>query len=389
MSAVRRICVATASRAEYSHLQWLVRDLRDHPAVDLSMVVASALLSAAHGSGVGEIEETGITIERVHSLLADDSPVAVAKSMALALAGFAEAFERLRPDLVVILGDRFEMLAAAAAAMLLRLPIAHLHGGETTEGVIDEAVRHAITKLAHLHFVAAQEYGRRVVQLGEAPACVFNFGAPGLDHLTRTTFLDREALERDLGLGLAAPLLLVTYHPVSLAERDRGAAELIAALDRFPSATVVLTGVNVDPDNLAIARVFQDFAAANPHRARLFSSLGVVRYLSLMRQADVVVGNSSSGLIEAPAVGVPTVNIGDRQRGRLRAPSVIDCLPEREAVAAAVDRALSPEWREIAARAVSPYGKGDASRRIAETLATVPLDGILFKHFVDLPDEGR
>lgn len=389
MSVPRRIVVATASRAEYSHLRWLVRELRDDPAVELSVVAASALLSASHGRGIVEIEEDGIRPECLHTLLADDAPVAVAKSMALALAGFAEAFERLRPDLVVVLGDRFEMLAAAEAAMLLRLPIAHLHGGETTEGVIDEAVRHAITKLAHLHFVAAEDYARRVVQLGEAPERVFNFGAPGLDHLTRTEFLGREVLEADLGLSLKSPLLLVTYHPVSLAERDGGAAELVAALAAVPEARVVLTGVNVDPDNLAIAHIFQDFAAANPGRVRLFSSLGVVRYLSLMRLADAVVGNSSSGLIEAPAVGVATVNIGDRQRGRLRAPSVIDCAAERDAIAAALSQALSPEGRALAARKVSPYGQGDAARRIARILATISLEGILYKRFVDQPVGGK
>ena len=390
MSARRRIGVVTGSRAEYGHMRWLVRDLRDDPEVEVTVFAASAHLSPWHGDTVAEIEADGVAVVRIDSLLAGDSPVAAAKSMALALMGFAEALARWRPDLMVVLGDRFEMLAAAEAAMLLRVPIAHLHGGEATEGAIDEACRHAITKMAHLHFVAAEAYGRRVVQLGENPARVFNVGAPGLDVLTRTPLLGREHLEASLGLALAAPVLLVTYHPLTLSDENQEAPAraLTEALDRFPDATIIVTGVNVDPANAAVLRPFHDYVAAHPARVRLFDSLGSVRYHSLMHLCHAVIGNSSSGIIEAPAHRVPTVNIGDRQKGRLRATSVLDCAATAPAIASAIAQALSAEGQAIAMATESPYGQGDASRRIHQILKSVPLDGILLKHFHDIGPEG-
>jgi UDP-hydrolysing UDP-N-acetyl-D-glucosamine 2-epimerase len=391
MSTRRRIAVVTGSRAEYGHLRWLVRDLRDDPGIDVVVMAAAAHLSPSHGNTVAEIEADGVEVIRIQSLLAGDSPVAAAKSMALALMGFAEALEGWRPDVMVVLGDRFEMLAAAEASMLLRIPIAHLHGGEATEGAIDEACRHAITKMAHLHFVAAEPFARRVIQLGEDPARVFNVGAPGLDVLTRTTLLERVELEASLGVTLADPVLLVTHHPVTLAGGDPAAEvqALTAALDGVPGATVVVTGVNADPANAAIAATLRAWAAAHPHRVRLFDSLGSQRYHSLLRLCAAVVGNSSSGIIEAPAHHVPTVNIGERQRGRLRAASVIDCDATSASIAAAVARALSPEGQAAAKAAVPVYGIGDASRRIHQVLKSVPLDGILMKRFAGLSGADR
>lgn len=381
----RRIAIVTGSRAEYGHMRWLARDMRDDPAIDVCVVAASAHLSPWHGETVAEIEADGVEVLRVDSLLAGDTPVAVSKSMALALMGFAEAFERWRPDVVVILGDRFEMLAAASAAMLLKLPIAHLHGGEATEGLIDEACRHAITKMAHLHFVAAQPYGDRVAQLGEDPARIYNFGAPGLDVLTRTQFLTRADLETSMAMALPDPIFLVTYHPVTLSTADQGvpAKALVKALEQYGDATIVFTGVNVDPAASAILRPFHDFAARNPSRVKLFDSLGSTRYHSLLRLARVVIGNSSSGIIEAPAHHVPTVNIGDRQKGRLRANSIIDCGESQDAIAAAIARAISEEFQAVAQVTQSLYGIGDASHRIHEELKTVSLDNILQKTFHD------
>jgi UDP-hydrolysing UDP-N-acetyl-D-glucosamine 2-epimerase len=384
----RRVCIVTGSRAEYGHLRWLMSDLRDDPAIDLRVVASGTHLSPWHGRTADEIEADGITIhERVDMLLAGDTPQAVAKSVGLGVIGFAEALGRQQPDIVVILGDRFEMLAAAQAALILGLPIAHLHGGETTEGAVDEAMRHAITKMAHLHFAAAEPYRRRIIQLGEAPERVFNVGAPGLDHLTRTTFLSRAELEESLGITLRAPVLVVTYHPETLGGHDQraAAAAMTEALDRFPEATVIATGVNADADNAAITAALERFVAAHPGRARLFNSLGSRRYLSLLRCAQAMVGNSSSGLIEAPAFHLPTVNVGDRQKGRLRAASVRDCPATADGIAAAIGWALSAEGQAAARDSRSLYGEGDASRRIVEVLKTHPLAGLTMKSFHDLP----
>lgn len=368
-------------------MRWLIHDLRGDPEVELQVVVSGAHLSPRHGNTISEILADGIEVnERVDMLLASDGPLAVAKSIGLGVMGFAEAFSRLEPNIVVILGDRFEMLAAAQAALILKIPIAHLHGGEVTEGAIDEAIRHSITKMSHLHFVAAEPYRRRVIQLGEDPARVFNFGAPGLDHLTRTTFLSRADLEDCLGVGLTPPTLLVTYHPVTLSNEEPSAEirELIMALEAIPEATVILTGVNADPGSTSVAKITHDFADRNRARVRLFESLGSLRYLSLMRLCSAVLGNSSSGIIEAPAFGVPTINIGDRQRGRLRANSVLDCGADKGLILAALHRALSPDMQTEAQQTVSVYGAGDASRQIARVLKTFPLDGIVMKSFQDV-----
>jgi UDP-hydrolysing UDP-N-acetyl-D-glucosamine 2-epimerase len=387
MNCPRRVCIVTDSRAEYGHMRWLIHDLREDLEVELQVVVAGAHLSPWHGNTISEISADGIEInERVDMLLASDGPLAVTKSIGLGVIGFAEAFSRLGPAIVVILGDRFEMLAAAQAALVLRIPIAHLHGGEVTEGAIDEAIRHSITKMSHLHFVAAEPYRRRVIQLGEDPARVFNFGAPGLDHLTRTTFLSRADLEEFLGLRLAPPTLLVTHHPATLSDEEPSAEirELVMALEAIPEATVILTGVNADPGSASVAKIIHDFADRNCARVRLFESLGSLRFLSLMRLCNAVVGNSSSGIIEAPAFGVPSINIGDRQRGRLQADSILNCSPDNGLILAALHRALSPDIQTKAQHTVSVYGAGDASRQIIRVLKTYPLGGLIIKSFYEV-----
>jgi UDP-hydrolysing UDP-N-acetyl-D-glucosamine 2-epimerase len=376
----RRICVVTGTRAEYGLLRWLMQEIRDDARLQLQLVVTGTHLLRAFGNTARAIEADGFVIDRRVPLhLRGDSPEAVTAAAGRALSGLGRAFAQLRPDLVVLLGDRYEALAAAQAALLARIPVAHLHGGETTFGAVDESMRHAITKLSQLHFVAAPAYRRRVLQLGEAPGRVFCFGPIGADNFRRLPLLDRPALARALELPLtSAPLFLVTYHPATLGRLTPAQAvtELLAALARFPQATIVFTGANADAGHAAIAPLYRDFIARHPGRARYVASLGQLRYLSALRAAAAVIGNSSSGIIEAPLCGTPTVNLGDRQRGRLRAPSVIDCAEDRTAITRAIKQALS-RGRSAARRAP------DVSRRIKAVLARVRLDRLSTKLFRD------
>ncbi len=383
----RKICIVTGTRAEYGLLFWLLKEVDADPELELQLVVTGAHLSEKFGNTYKVIEEDGFTIDaRVDIQAGDDTAIGVAGSMGLAITGTAEAFERLKPDIVVILGDRYEILAAAQAAMVSRIPIAHIHGGELSEGAIDDAMRHAITKMAHLHFTAAKEYSRRIVQLGEDPARVFNVGAPGLDNIQRLTLLTRNELERTVGSPLGEDYFLVTYHPATASRFSPEAAvrELIQALENFPGHHVLATGVNADPGHSAISKAFADYAQSNPDRVCLHSSLGQLRYLSAVRHSAAVIGNSSSGLIEAPALKVPTVNIGERQKGRLKAPSVIDCPEAREDITAAIKKALSADFRSLAETAENPYGGPGASERIKEVLKSAPLEGIQMKRFHDI-----
>lgn len=383
----RRICVVTGTRADYGLLYWLLRDLQVEPTVELQLIVTGMHLSPEFGLTYKVIEQDEFEIStKVEILLSSDTPVGIAKSMGLATISFAEAFERLHPDILVALGDRFEILAAAQAAMVARIPIAHIHGGETTEGLIDEAIRHSLTKMAQLHFTAADAYRRRVIQLGESPERVFVVGAPGLDNLRRLTLLDREQLEERLGISLTPPVLAVTYHPVTLCHEApaKPMAALLAALAAFPQASIVLTGSNADTNGRVIAQMIEDFVAARAGSAVAVTSLGQLGYLSLLHHADCAIGNSSSGIMEAPSIGTPTVNIGDRQRGRLRAPSVIDCTETTSAIVAAIQRALEPHFQKVAERRESPFGDGQAASRMVQILRSYPLDNLLMKRFFDI-----
>ncbi len=385
----RRICVVTGSRADYGLLYWLIKELHDDADVTLQLAVTGMHLSTEFDLTYRRIEADGFTIDaRIEMLLASDAPSAIAKSTAVGLMGFADAFERLAPDIVVVLGDRFEILAAAQAAMFLRIPIAHIPGGEASEGAIDEAIRHALTKMAHLHFTTAEPYRRRVIQMGENPARVFNVGAPGLDNLRKLRLLDRAAMERELQFALEpGPVLLCTYHPATLAGTDAGATlpELFRALDQIPEARVVFTRSNADAGGRRINELVDAYVARNSERMAVFTSLGQLRYLSLLTLASAVIGNSSSAILEAPTARTPAVNIGSRQRGRLRAPSVIDCEETASDIATAIRRALSPEFRAIADAGETPFGTDDVSAAIARVLKSVSLDGIILKSFHDLP----
>lgn len=373
MTSGRKICIVTGSRAEYGLLYWLMKEVAADPELQLQIIATGMHLSPEFGLTYQQIEADGFIIDaKVEMLLSSDSPVGIAKSMGLGVIGFADVLDRLKPDMLVVLGDRFEILAAAQTAMVLRIPIAHISGGETTEGAFDEGIRHAITKMAQWHFVAAEPYRKRVIQMGEAPERVFNVGAPGLDHLANLQWLDRSELEAALAIPLRTPLFLVTYHPVTLSSESPVTAmeELLAALDRFPDATVIFTYPNADTGARALIDRIDAWVGQHAKRARAIVSLGQQRYLSLMREADVIIGNSSSGLSEAPALKKATVNLGNRQKGRLKASSVIDAAETQADISAAIKKALSEKFRSTLANTASLYGYGNVSARIKNLLKT-------------------
>lgn len=383
---MRKICVITGTRAEFGLMRNLMAVLKEAQDVTLQLIVTGAHLVAGHGNTHEEIRAAGFEIDaEVDMLLASDSPSAVGQSIGLGVIGLSSALARLQPDMVVLLGDRYEALAAAQCAMILRIPIAHIHGGEATEGVIDEAIRHSITKMSHVHFTSAEPFRRKVIQMGEQPGTVYNVGALGHDNVASLEPVSREAIEDFLGLRLDAPILLVTYHPLTLdANGAVSVNSLLEALAAQEGTRIVFTGANADALGQEINARVQAFCAARPRQAVQIASLGVRRYLSLMAMSEAVIGNSSSGLLEAPYVGVPTVNIGARQRGRLQGPAVVDCIDTTEAILDAIARARSPELRMIASRRKTPYGAPGASARIAEVLRALDLDGILFKRFYEV-----
>jgi UDP-N-acetylglucosamine 2-epimerase (non-hydrolysing)/GDP/UDP-N,N'-diacetylbacillosamine 2-epimerase (hydrolysing) len=387
--AERRVCVVTGGRADYGLLRWVMTEIDADPTLALQVVVTGMHLSPEFGLSYREVEADGFVITaRVEMLLSSDTPVGVGKSIGLGVIGFAEALAALRPDVLLVLGDRFEILAAVQAALVARIPVAHIAGGDTTEGAFDESIRHAITKMAHLHFVTNEMSARRVRQLGENPAHVFTVGSPGIDGIRRLSLLDRRALEAALGYRFQRSNLLVTFHPVTLDARssESQVRRLLAALDRLgDDVGVVFTLPNADPDGRAVAALIEDYVARRPH-ARAFASLGQERYLSLMAQTDAVVGNSSSGLYEAPTIGTPTVNIGDRQRGRLQASSVVNCEPEENAIVSAIGKALALDTKGV----VNPYGDGYSAARIRDGLKAIPdFRALLQKRFFDVSEATR
>lgn len=367
----RKLCVVTATRAEYGLLNPLLKTLEREPNFQLQLVASGAHLSPEFGLTYREIEQDDFVIDRkVEMLLSSDTPVGIAKSIGLGVIGFAEAFDQLRPDLLVLLGDRYEILAAALAALVAKIPIAHMGGGDTTEGAFDEAIRHSITKMAHLHFVTNEESAQRVRQLGENPACIHNVGSLGIDRILSLPCLSREELERSLGFSFRSHNLLVTFHPVTLDSEPSGKQfrKLLTALDALGGEfSLIFTLPNADPQSRELIRLMKEFAKGHPN-ATVFSSLGQTRYFSLIRQMDAVVGNSSSGLYEVPSFHRPTVNIGDRQKGRLSASSVINCVPQKEEILKAIRKALEMDC----SAAVNPYGTGNSAEKIAEVLKLVP-----------------
>ena len=382
----RNVCVISGTRAEYGLLRWLMQDIEAEPSLNLQLIVTGMHLSPEFGSTYREIEADGFSIDRkVEIISSADNEVGIARSMGVALQGIADALDQLAPDLVVVLGDRYEIFSAVAAALVARIPVAHLHGGELTEGAFDDALRHSITKMSHLHFVAAQEYYNRVVQLGEDPGRVFLVGGMGVDSIKRLTLLGREQLEDAIDFRFGERNLLVTFHPATLEQQSASEQlrELLDALDDIPETHLIFTLPNSDTGWRELVVMIKDYVASRP-TACLHSSLGQLRYLSCVAQVDGVVGNSSSGLTEVPSFNTGTVNIGSRQEGRLQAASVINCEPNRRAIGEAIQHLYSEEFQVILSGLENPYGDGGASERIVEIIKEFPLQGLTKKTFHDL-----
>ena len=382
----RKICVVTGSRAEYGLLRRALGEIHRTPELELQLIATGMHLAPEFGLTYREIENDGFVIDRkIEMLLSSDTPVALAKSMGLGLIGFGEALHQLNPDLMLVLGDRFEILSAVVAALVARIPVAHLHGGETTEGAFDEAIRHSITKMSHIHFVAAEAYRKRVIQLGEHPDSVFLVGGLGVDNIVKLQPMKRSDLEESLGIKFGPRNLLVTFHPATLDSATPAAQldELLAALELRKDTHLIFTMPNADTDGRALFAMISDFADRHSN-AWAFTSLGHERYLSCIPHMDAVVGNSSSGLTEVPSFAKGTINVGDRQRGRLKAASVIDCKPERASISAALDNLYSVEFQTMLKNVENPYGDGGAVQRIVSVLQSIPIDAFVKKSFHDV-----
>jgi GDP/UDP-N,N'-diacetylbacillosamine 2-epimerase (hydrolysing) len=383
---MKKICVVSGTRAEYGLLRWVIEGIKNSPLLELQLIVTGMHLSPEFGLTVREIESDGFSINRrVEMLLSSDTTVGVTKSIGLGLIGFADALHEMQPDMLLVLGDRYEILAAATAAMIGRIPIAHLHGGEATEGLIDEPIRHSVTKMSHLHFVAAEEYRRRVIQLGEEPKRVFLVGGLGIDNIKKLKFLGRNALEESLNIKFRMRNLLITFHPVTLEVNSskKQMEELLFALDRLEDTQLIFTMPNADTDGRVLFELIESFVA-NHKNSYVFASMGQLRYLSCLAQVDAVLGNSSSGLTEVPSFKKATINIGDRQRGRLKATSVIDCNPDRDSIYQAIQQVYTENFQASLGTVLNPYGQGGASAAIIDVLEKTSLENIIIKPFHDL-----
>ncbi|MCS1383979.1 UDP-N-acetylglucosamine 2-epimerase [Lysinibacillus sphaericus] len=382
----RKICIVTGTRAEYGLLFWLMKRITNDSDLELQIVATGMHLSPEFGLTFEQIEKDGFVInEKVEMLLSSDTTTAITKSIGLGVISFADTFARLEPDVLVVLGDRFEIFAATQAAMIMRIPIAHIHGGELTEGLIDDPIRHSITKMAHLHFTASNEYRNRVIQMGEQPDTVFNVGTLGIEGIKNIECLSKSELSKSVHLDLDK-FFLVTLHPTTLQDStaEMQIQTVLHTLDDFPQYQIIFTKTNADTDGRIINHYIEEYVKKNPHRACVYESLGQLRYLSAIKHCELVIGNSSSGLLEVPFFRKPTVNIGLRQRGRLKAESVIDCFFDEDKIKSAINMGLSTNFKEKIKTIPMVYGVGNTSKQIVEILKNKNLENIIIKRFYDL-----
>ena len=382
----RSVCVVTGSRAEYGLLYWLMKEIQIAKDLELQIIATGMHISPEFGNTYRQIEQDGFKIDKkVEMLLSSDSEVGITKSMGLGLIGFADAIDNLKPDLIIVLGDRFEIFSAVSAAMIAKTPVAHLHGGEATEGSIDEPIRHSITKMSHLHFTSVEEYRNRVIQLGEQPNRVFNVGGLGIDNINKLELLSRVDLEKAINFNLGEKNILVTFHPVTLeaSTSKNQFQELLNSISELKDTKIIFTKANSDTDGRIINSMVDDYTAKHINTIA-FASMGQLNYLSALQFVDAVVGNSSSGLLETPSFKIGTIDIGDRQKGRIKADSVISCLPDKKNIDNALKKIYSRHFQEIVKNVKNPYGKGGASKIILDIIKDFNLDNIIKKTFYDL-----
>ena len=382
----KKICVITGTRADYGLLRWVIDGLDKSNKLKLQLIVTGMHLSPEHGMTINEIKKDGYKVTKIlEMLLSSDTPSGISKSIGLGIIGFADIFRSLKPDLIVVLGDRYEILSACIAAMTARIPIAHLHGGETTEGVIDEAIRHSITKMSHLHFVATNEYKKRVIQLGEDPEHIFQVGGLGIDNIKNLNLLDKKELERALNFKFAEKNLLVTFHPETLQKMKSGVQldALLTALKTQSDSKIIFTMPNADTESRILASKIRNFCDKSPN-TKFFTSLGQLKYLSCLKHVDAVIGNSSSGLIEMPSFKKATINIGERQKGRISAQSVIHCKADQISILGALKKIYSSKFQDSLLEIKNPYGEGGASKKIINILEKIDLKDLIKKKFFNL-----
>ncbi len=385
---MRKICVVTATRAEYGLLKCLLDDIKADNDLDLQIIATGTHLSPEFGLTSKQLEGDGFTVnKKIEVLLSSDTPVGVSKSMGLAQISFAEAFDELKPDIVVVLGDRYELIPIVSAANIARIPVAHLSGGEMTEGAMDEMFRHAITKLSQLHLTAMDEYTHRVIQMGEQPSSVYTVGEIGLDNLMRMKLMSRSDFENSIGCGLKKRNILFTYHPETtqdITKTETDFSKILLSLDRLEDTLLIFTKANADVGGRLINKMIDEYIAQNKDRAICFASLGQLRYLSALKYVDAVVGNSSSGIVEAPSFKIATINIGNRQRGRIRASSILDVDVNEDKIFNAIQRIYTSEFREILKDTTNPYGQGNSSHKVVHVLKQVDLSSLKMKRFYDI-----
>jgi len=382
----RKVCVVTGTRAEYGLLYWLMKKIQCDDSLELQIIATGAHLSKEFGNTYLQIEKDGFCIDKKVDLnLSSDSYLGISNSISLGIVGCSKALNELKPDLLLVLGDRYELLSAVIASMVANIPVAHLHGGETTEGAFDEYIRHSITKMSHLHFCATKEYRDRIVQLGEKPDRVFNVGGLGIDNINKLALLSKEDFEKDINFNLGSKSILVTFHPVTLEKNTSKVhfQELLDAISELKDMKIIFTKANADTNGKVINKMIDDYVSRN-NNTIAFSSMGQLRYLSALQFVDAVVGNSSSGLLEAPSFKIGTIDIGDRQKGRIKADSVISCPPKKENISQSLGKLYSKDFQSIVKSTKNPYGYGGASESVLDTIKNFNLDNIVKKTFYDL-----
>ena len=383
---MRKICVVTSTRAEYGLLYWLLKEIKADSELKLQLIVTGMHLSPEFGLTYKEIEKEFKIDKKIEILSSSHTSLDICAEMAIVYEKFAPALAELKPDILVLLGDRYEIFGLAGVASIMQIPIAHIHGGETTQGAFDEAFRHSITKMSHIHFAATNEYANRIIQLGEEPSRVFNVGGPGIENIKKLNLLNKDEFEKSIKFKLAKKNILITFHPVTLENSSAREQfnELLNALDELDDTNFIFTKANSDTDGDVINKMIDEYVSQNPQKAVAFASLGQLRYLSAIKFVDIVLGNSSSGLLEVPSFKKATINIGDRQKGRARASSVIDVRPVKEEILAAIKRVYSKEFEQTLKDTINPYDGGYPSKKMVKILKETKLDGILKKKFYDI-----